>query len=298
MFHRPVWCPINLAEGRDFALLETLADAFASRGVVVADWSADYDHNRSVFSLLGELDALQAAVLRGVGKAIARLKFAGYAGVHPAFGVVDVIPFVKVGETSEQEVKALAEATCLALADRFGLGVFKYGWVATSPERSELPDLRRLLRANLHQGTLKPDCGTLERASEIGVTCLGARGELIAYNIVVEAPLEVAKSVAKAIREAAGGLPGVRALGLPLQNRGLAQVSMNVFRPEATRLEVIFDTVQDLVEKAGGRVLESELIGLVSRRWLPADYEKRLKLARFKPEQVLEYWLKGQSNDE
>ena len=290
------WCPVNFAEGRNLPALHRVEEALLEGSARLADWSYDVDHCRSVFSLLGTGSELLEALLVA-GRALTELAdFEGYPGVHPAFGLIDVVPFVPVLDSTQAEAVALAEQACELFATELGLAGFLYGWAARKPEREQLPDLRNeLARLASHHATLvsQADCTLASPNAEYGVVCVGARSALIAYNVLLEGPLAGAKNIASRVREAQGGFQGVRALGLELESRGLVQVSMNVYRPELVSLTELFDTISEEAQRQGLSVVGSELLGLVEQRYLPKKPVARLKLLHFREQQILEHWLEG-----
>ncbi len=290
------WCPVNFAEGRNLPALHRVEEALLAGSARLADWSYDVDHCRSVFSLIGTGPELLEALLVA-GRLLTELAdFEGYLGVHPAFGLMDVVPFVPVLDSTQAEAVALAEQACSLFATELGIAGFLYGWAAHKPEREQLPDLRNeLARLACHHATLvsQADCPLASPNAEYGVVCVGARSALIAYNVLLEGPLAGAKNIASRVREAQGGFQGVRALGLELESRGLVQVSMNVYRPELVSLTELFDTISEEAQRQGLSVIGSELIGLVERRYLPKKPVTRLKLLHFREQQILEYWLEG-----
>jgi len=267
----------NVSEGRRPAVVDRLAAAAAGApGVALLDRSSDPDHDRSVFTLAGAADDLVAALLALYEVAVAEIDLTRQRGVHPRVGAVDVVPFVPLtasrrasGATSPMAAAvAAARALGAEVAARFGIPVYLYEEAATRPERRLLPDLRRGgldgLAARIARPGWEPDFGPRRLHPTAGASVIGARGFLIAFNAVLDAAdPEVARGVARAVRESGGGLPAVRAIGVPLASRGLAQVSMNLLDYRRTSLAAALAAVEAEAARRGARVIETEVVGLV-----------------------------------
>ena len=247
-------CVVNVAEGRDAAVLSRLATAC---GDTLLDLHADPDHHRSVFTLAGPgpRDAAWAAAAL-TRAAAAELDLSGHEGVHPRFGILDVVPFVALSEPSAVAVDAAREFAA-RIAAELGIPSFLYG--AADPEGRDLPSLRR--DAFTHRA---PDVGPPQPHPRWGATAVGARPPLVAVNCWLDRDdLALARSVATTVRERDGGLPGVRALGFRLRSTGQVQVSMNVTDLTATTVEAACDGVAAGAQTAGARVVRVEWVGLV-----------------------------------
>ena len=255
----------NVSEGRDATRIEALAEAFAT-GVEPLDRHSDPDHNRTVFTLAGDAEGLTAALARGAAAAVDAIDMEAHEGVHPAIGALDVCPLVwpSPGERN------LARETALAVAEAIGaLGVpvFLYGELATGPDHVERAYFRNgglsELWLRMESGELRPDFGPELPHRTAGATLLTARAPLGAFNVELDsADLDLARAVAAGLRESGGGLPGVRAIGLPLSS-GRAQVSTNVHDPLAVPLGAVVERVRELAAPLGARPVEAELIGLI-----------------------------------
>jgi glutamate formiminotransferase / 5-formyltetrahydrofolate cyclo-ligase len=266
----------NVAEGRDEARLSALETAFG-RGVALLDRHTDRDHDRTVFTLTGGAGALADALLLGAEEAVETIEMSGYDGAHPAIGALDVCPLVWTdpGDRKTAEVEAIAVATQIG---GLGVPVFLYGELASSPERSERAYFRNgglaELWLRMEGGGLRPDFGPPLPHRRAGATLLTARPPLAAFNLELDSgDPELARSVAAALRESGGGLPGVRAIGLLLSS-GRAQVSTNVHDPLAVPLGEVVERARELAAPLGARPLEAELVGLVPEAALdgyPAD---------------------------
>jgi glutamate formiminotransferase / 5-formyltetrahydrofolate cyclo-ligase len=251
----------NVSEGRDRGAIESIGHAF---GASLLDIHADADHNRSVFTLSGTAGSLADTVLAGARETIARVDLSAHEGIHPRVGALDVAPIVYLDERDRGA--GCAEALVLSdlLGEELGLPVFLYGELADGRTRAEL---RRggpqALAARIEAGELTPDFGPRRAHDTAGATLVGARPPLVAFNVELAAPatLADAKAIAARIREGGSdGLRGVRAIGLWLNETGVAQVSTNVEEHWATPLAAVVDAVS-----AHARVLQAELVGLAPR---------------------------------
>ena len=287
-------CVPNVSEGRRADVIDALADAVTTvEGVRLLDRSSDPTHNRSVFTFAGEAGALHAAVLALFQAAIASIDLRSHAGAHPRLGAVDVVPFIPLSGTTMEGCVALAKATAADVAERFGLPVYLYEEAATSDARRNLADIRRGefegLAAKMALPEWTPDFGPPRPHSTAGATVIGARAPLIAFNVNLATDrLEIAKAIAVAVRHSSGGLPSVKAMGVALEHRGVAQVSMNLTNFTVTSIARAFDAVKQEAERRGTSVLESEIVGLVPEAALPPSPERSLRLTGFSRNQVLE----------
>jgi glutamate formiminotransferase len=263
-----VECVPNFSEGRRLAVVDALADAVRSvAGAHLLDQTSDPDHNRSVLTFAGTPDSVAAAMEAAVAVAVAQIDMERHEGQHPRIGAVDVIPFVPLGETTMEECVALARRFGGRIAARFDLPVYLYARAATRPDRVVLNDIRRPqyegLKAEIALPGRGPDFGPARMHPRAGATVVGARPFLIAWNINLETPdVEVARRIAKAIRESSGGLPRVQAKGFFLDEEGCAQVSMNLLDFAVTPLWRAWEEVGALAVANGVERRESELIGL------------------------------------
>ncbi|MFP5289064.1 MAG: glutamate formimidoyltransferase [Thermoanaerobaculia bacterium] len=223
----PLECVPNVSEGRRPDVVSRLARAAASPpGVRLLDVSSDPDHNRSVLTLAGEPDGLHASLLALYEAALAKIDLRSHEGVHPRVGAVDVTPFVPLGDAPMELAVAAAERLGEEVARRFGLPVYLYEKAARHPDRRLLADIRRGgfegFPARIADPSWVPDFGPPQVHPTAGVTVIGARFFLIAFNAVLETPdLAVARAIARRVRESGGGLPAVRAMGVYLASRGL-----------------------------------------------------------------------------
>lgn len=289
------WSAINLSEGRRTETLTELADALCQTGVDLADWSADADHNRSVFSLIGSHQTLLQALRTIFVWAKKNIDMSRHDGRHPRLGAVDVVPFAPLGQTSMEQAKAAAWECAQTIAKEFEVPIFLYRESSASTESPvTLPFLRRgglaTLAKRLADGELKFDFGPTLAHPTLGVSVFGARPPLVAYNCVLDTTdLETGKKIAAQTRESGGGPAGLQALAFPLANRGGAiQISMNLTQPSLTPPHIAFLRVCDVAQQHGANVVSSELIGLVPQEALRSAFQHFLKLESLRPNQVAE----------
>jgi glutamate formiminotransferase / 5-formyltetrahydrofolate cyclo-ligase len=297
-------CIPNVSEGRRATVVAAMVDAIQrAPGVRLLDWSSDASHNRSVFTLVGGEAGVEAAVLALFDRAIADIDLRTHKGEHPRLGAVDVVPFVPIEGATMADCVALAKKVGATVADRFKLPVFLYEDASTNPARKNLEDIRRGefegLAAKLADPAWKPDFGPAAPHPSAGASVIGARMPLIAYNINLATDrLDVAKSIAAAIRQSSGGFRFVKAMGIPLAERGIVQVSMNLTNYQKTPIFRVFEVVKREAARYGVAVLESEIVGLVPSAALNATAEYYLQIEGFKADQVLEHRLRTSTNDE
>ncbi|HPD57841.1 MAG TPA: glutamate formimidoyltransferase [Smithellaceae bacterium] len=294
-------CVPNFSEGKDNVKIERIARVFASHPRVrLADYSSDPDHNRSVFTFLGEPDDVRDAALAAAGEALKLIDMRGQEGAHPRLGAVDVVPFIPLAQAVMKDAVAAAREFGRIFFEKFGVPVYFYGAAALKSNCVELPDVRRggyeTLTEKINCADTAPDIGAKinERA---GATIVGAREILVAFNInLASANLTLAQKIAAQIREKNGGLKGVRAIGVPLKSRKLAQVSINITNCRETPLRNVYDEVKKLADKNHVGILESELIGLAPACAFAGATPAYLKLKNFNENRLIETHLKKCTN--
>jgi glutamate formiminotransferase len=288
----------NVSEGRRQDVIARLADAVRQTpGARLLDHSADPSHNRSVFTLAGDADAVKAATLALFEVAVSAIDLRQQSGEHPRIGAVDVVPFIPIEGVTMAECVALAKDVGAAVAGRFGVPVFLYEDAAENPARKNLEDIRRGefegLAAKMAAAQWAPDFGPAAPHPTAGASAIGARMALIAYNINLNTDrLDVARKIAAAIRHSSGGLRYVKAMGVALADRQLAQVSMNLTNYEKTPIFRVFEMVKREAARYGVTILESEIVGLVPTAALVRSAEYYLQLDRFSDDQTLEKKLR------
>jgi glutamate formiminotransferase len=294
---RLVECVPNVSEGRRPEVVEEIVAAFAVPGVLVLDHSSDPDHHRTVITLMGPGPALVEGAVAGAMACARLIDLNHHAGVHPRMGALDVLPFVpfgaetrlRGGDDPDLDCAGLAELAGRRIATEAGIPVYLYGAAARHPGWAALPAVRRRGFEALRPDPPGPDFGGPGLHPTAGATAAGAREVLIAYNVeLAGADLDLARRIASAVRERDGGLPAVRAMGVPLAGRDLVQVSMNLLDWRATPPAAAFAAVAGLAERAGARVEASEIVGLVPAGALEGVDPAGLRLRDFTPDLVLE----------
>jgi glutamate formiminotransferase len=281
----------NFSEGREQATLDTLASALGGTAELL-DVHADVDHNRSVFTLVGDDGGLVEALLAGVERARERIDLRRHEGAHPRVGAADVVPLVPLRPDDMPRARAAATDVARRIGDELGLPVFLYGELAPGRgpaffRRGGPAELQRRIDA----AELAPDFGPGRLHESAGAVLVGARRPLVAFNINLRGELEAAREVAAIVRESGGGFPGVRALGLDLPSAGLVQVSMNVEDWEAAALHDIVARVEQEALFRGATVVGSELVGLMPAGAAAAAAGAMLRIDGFDSSRVLELRL-------
>ncbi|MBQ6505640.1 MAG: glutamate formimidoyltransferase [Flexilinea sp.] len=285
-------CVPNFSEGRDSRVIEAIRDSILDGGdCEIWDYSADADHNRSVFTLAASPEAMKETVLRFTKKAAELIDMREHTGVHPCIGAADVIPFIPLRNTSMEECIDLSEIVGLRIANELELPVYLYARSAKRPEHLRLADIRRggyaALRREIGQIPGRaPDYGPLSLGSAGGVS-IGARDFLIAFNVYLDTDdVSDAKQIARKIRTSSGGLPFLQAIGLPVNGR--AQVSMNLLNYRVTSMKTVFQAIEQEAQKLGVLPVSSELIGMLPRAALEGTSAEELLLYDFDSSRILE----------
>ncbi|MBI5302644.1 MAG: glutamate formimidoyltransferase [Chloroflexi bacterium] len=294
-----VECVPNFSEGRRVQIVDEIVSAMLLPGVKLLDREMDADHNRCVITLAGAPDALEDAAFRGIGTAARLIDLDTHHGEHPRIGATDVVPFVPVSGVTMQECVTMAQRLGARVARELDIPVYLYESAATRPERRDLAYIRRgqyetLRREIATDPARAPDFGP-SRLGKAGATVIGARPYLIAFNVnLATSDLQIAKDIARAIRERGGGLKSVKAKGFMLRERNLAQVSMNLTDFNVTGMLTAFNAVKAEADRRDVQVLESELIGLVPLEALTQLAAHALKLPALNANQVVEMKIHGE----
>lgn len=277
------------------AKIDAIAEAIQSvPGVVLLDRESDADHNRCVLTFIGPPDAVADAAFRSVEKAVAVIDLTQHQGRHPRLGAADVVPFIPIEGVTVEECLRLADRTAHEIWNKLKVPVYLYEAAAKRPERVNLENIRRGQFEGLVQemGTVAarhPDVGDPVVHPTAGATVVGVRKFLIAYNVNLGTPdINIAKRIAKTIRYSSGGFRYVKSLGIMLDGRNLAQVSINLTDFEQTAMHLVYETVRREAERYGVPVVGSEIVGLVPKKALEMAAEYFLRIENFKPELVLE----------
>ncbi len=296
---RIVECVPNFSEGRDPAVVEAIVNAIAGTpGVSVLGYEADHDHNRSVVTFAGAPQPVAIAALRGIAKAVERIDLSKHSGVHPRVGAADVVPFVPVQGVTLDECVRLAHEVGEEVWKLLRVPVYFYEAAARREQYQRLENVRRggvdWLRE--HIAERPPDIGVAALHPSAGAVVIGARKFLVAFNInLTTDDVGIARAIARKIRESSGGLPSLKAIGVELQSRGVAQVSMNLTDYEQTGIGQVFDAVHAQAARYGVAIATSEIIGLVPRRAFNEAAATLLRCENFTPARVLEDRLEALS---
>jgi glutamate formiminotransferase len=287
-----VECVPNFSEGRDAAKVDAIVEAMKIPGVYLLDREMDSDHNRCVITLVGELDAIQEAAIRGVGKAAELIDLTTHTGAHPRMGAADVIPFIPIDGVTLEDCVAMAKHVGAEIWKRFEIPVYLYEAAAATPERQNLENIRRGQFEGIRDEIAtnparKPDFGELRVHPTAGATVVGARKALIAYNVFLNtADVDIAKKIAKAVRASSGGFRFVKGAGFLV--RGMAQVSMNLTDFEQTPIHRVFEFVKREAARYGVAPVSSEIVGLIPKRALEQAAEWFLQVENFDSSLILE----------
>ncbi len=292
---RLVECVPNFSEGRDASKVDAIVAAMREvPGVYLLDRESDSDHNRSVVTLAGEPEAVAEAALRGVGKAAALIDLTKHSGAHPRMGATDVVPFIPIEGVTIEDCAALAKKVGREIWERFRIPVYFYEAAAQRPERTNLENIRKgqfegLLAEVPRNIDRAPDIGEQRLHPTAGAVVVGARKFLIAYNINLNtSDVSTASRISKNIRFSNGGLRYVKAMGVDLRGRNLAQVSINLTDFEQTPIHRVFEMVKREAERYGVSIVGSEIVGLIPKRAIELTADFYLRLENFSPAQVFE----------
>jgi glutamate formiminotransferase len=284
----------NVSEGRSAQVVAAIGSTFAADAALL-DVHSDPDHNRSVFTLAGESDGLLESLVAGIAAATELIDLRNHVGVHPRVGAADVVPVVPLAPTEIDAAADVARALAARVGDELGLPVFLYGEIGRGRRpsffrRGGLDELRR----RVESGELVPDNGPGRIGQRSGAVLVGARHALVAYNLELATDdVEVARAIARAVRESSGGIPGVQAIGLLLPSSGRVQVSMNVVDVERAPLHEVVERVRAEALARGVEVVAGELVGLVPERVWAAAAEAGAELPGVDESRVLERALRS-----
>src|SRR5271166_880066 len=285
----------NFSEGRDPSKVDAIVNAMSSvPGVYVLDREMDADHNRCVITLAGEPEAVGEAAILGTGKALELIDMNVHTGAHPRVGATDVIPFIPISGVTLEDCVALARRVGDEIWKRYRIPVFFYEAAASRPDRVNLENVRRGQFEGLREELKKnherqPDVGEPKLHPTAGVTVVGARKFLVAYNVNLNtSDVGIANKIAKAIRYSSGGLRYVKSMGVELKARNLAQVSINLTDYEQTPMHRVYEMVKREAARYGAIPVGSEIVGLVPKKAIEMAADFFLQLENFSPAQVFE----------
>ena len=286
-------CEINVSEGTDTAKIAAITKALeAVEGVVIMDINSNSDHNRSVYTFMGDPERVLEGAKRLSDAALEQIDMSVHKGSHPRMGAVDVVPFVPIRNVSPEEALEIARAYGKYLGGK-GVPVYYYEDAATKPERKVLVNIRKgqyeALEEKMKDPAWTPDEGPFRFCPKCGATVTGVRFSLVAFNVNLRTDdLQIGKAIAKAVRFSSGGFHSVRAIALPLEERRQVQVSMNLVNYKLTPIPLVFETVKMLAESYGVTVGNAELVGPVPLDALHDVVAHYLRVRDFNMEQIIE----------
>ena len=287
-------CVPNFSEGRNKEVVEKIVDEIRKiENVKLLDYSMDADHNRAVVTFVGEPEGVIEAAFNATKRAAEVIDMSKHTGGHPRMGATDVIPLVPISDVTMEECVEYSKILGKRIGEELNIPVFLYEKSATSRERENLADVRRGeyegMREKLKKEEWKPEFGPAELNVKAGVTAVGARPPLIAYNVNLGTnDLDIAKKIAKAVRAKTGGFTYCKAIGLEIKERNIVQVSMNLVDYTKTPIFRVFDTIEREANRYGVNVIGSEIVGLVPMQALVDVADYYLKLENFNSAQILE----------
>ena len=287
-------CVPNFSEGRNPENIEKIVAPFrGKKDVKLLDYQTDEDHNRMVVTVVGGPEGLKAAVIEAMGCAIDVIDMRVHKGQHPRMGATDVVPFIPIKNVSVEETIAFSREIAAEVARKYSLPIYLYEKSASRPERQNLAHIRKgqfeAMGAKIKQPEWKPDFGPQKIHPSAGVTAMGARMPLVAYNVNLDSSnLEIADEIARKVRHISGGLRYCKGIGIELKDRGLVQVSMNMTDYTRTALYRVFELIKIEARHYGVNVVGSEIVGLVPMQALMDAAAYYLGLEDFSMDQVLE----------
>lgn len=291
---RIVECIPNFSEGRDLEKVETVVNVFRGvQGVKLLDYSSDADHNRTVVTVVGEPEALEAAIINMAETVYENIDMSKHSGGHPRMGALDVVPFVPIDGVTMEECVEIANRVGKTIGERFNIPVYLYEKAATAAHRENLATVRKGQYEGffnkIKEADWAPDYGPSEVNVQGGCVAVGARQPLVAFNVNLGTDnVQIAETIAKTVRHIGGGLRFVKAMGVKLEDRNIAQVSMNLVNYEKTAVYRAFEMVKMEAKRYGVPVIGSEVIGLVPMAALINSAEYYLQIENFSMSQVLE----------
>jgi glutamate formiminotransferase / 5-formyltetrahydrofolate cyclo-ligase len=289
-------CVPNFSVGHDPEARHKIVDAIKASKVDVIDHSYDEDHNRLVVTFIGESEKVLQAAYNSIETASKLIDINKQIGAHPFIGVVDVVPFIPLQNASMGDCKELAKRLGKMTAEKLNIPVYLYGEAARNDKFKHLSNIRHggleHLKKTIGTKDFKPDFGPASAHPTAGAVAIGARDFLIAFNFNLDTDdLEIAKDIAKKIREKDGGLKGIRALGVPLHSKKIVQVTVNVTHFKETGLKVLMDRVRKECAGKGVSIQNTELIGLIPQAATFPNMKEYLLLEDFDEGKVIETYL-------
>jgi len=287
-------CVPNFSEGRDLDRIEKIVNPFRGKdGVKLLDYQRDEDHNRMVVTLVGEPEKVKEAVIEAMGVAIEEIDMTKHEGQHPRMGAIDVVPFIPIKNVTMEEAIELSKEVAKEAASKYNLPIFLYEESASASHRTNLAKVRKGqfegMKEKIKQEEWNPDFGPSDIHPTAGVTAVGARMPLVAFNVNLDTNnIDIANKIAKQVRHSGGGLRYCKAIGIELNERGIVQVSMNMTNFTKTALYRSFELIRVEARRYGVNVVGGEVIGLVPMEALVDTAVYYLGVEDFSMDQVLE----------
>ncbi|QSI04146.1 glutamate formimidoyltransferase [Treponema pedis] len=294
MMNKIIECVPNFSNGRDSEVLEKIIEPFRGKtDLKLLDYESDKDHNRSVVTVIGEPEELKKAVVEAVGIAAQLIDLRKHEGAHPRMGATDVVPFIPIKNSSMEECIAISNDVGKMIWEQHKIPVFLYEKSATSPARENLSTIRKGqfegMSEKVKQPEWKPDFGGTEIHQSAGVTAVGCRMPLVAFNVnLATNDLSIADKIAKKVRFIGGGLRFVKAMGVDLAERGIVQVSMNMTDYTKTSLYQSYEMVKMEAKRYGVSVVGTEIVGLTPMEALMDVASYYLQIENFEFNQIIE----------
>ncbi len=286
-------CVPNISEGKNREVIDQVIENLKKTNVKILDVSMDPDHNRSVITFVGNKESVIDGAFAVAESAVKLIDLRHHKGTHPRMGAVDVIPFIPIKNTSMEECIEISKIVGKKIGEELKIPVYLYAESATKEERKSLPNIRKGefegFFEKIKDPNWAPDFGPSEVHPTAGVVAVGAREFLIAYNIYLGTKdVSVAEKIAKSIRESSGGLRFIQAKGMFIEEKGMAQVSMNILNYKKAPLYRVFEIVKMEAERYGVPVVESELIGLMPIRAVLESLSFYLRFPKIDENSILE----------
>ncbi len=299
-----VECVPNFSEGRRKEVIDAIAEAIKSvEGVRLLDVEADHDHNRSVFTFIGEPQKVKEAALRAAEVAVQRIDLRTHKGAHPRMGAVDVVPFIPLHGATIGECIELSKEFAQAFSSKFNVPVYLYSKSATRPDRVDLPNIREGefegLRDLIGVDPAKdPDYGPRKIHPTAGCTATGARNFLVAFNCNLNTTdIRVARACADAVRGSTGGFANVQAVGLSLPQKNMVQVSTNLTNPRRTKIHQVLEMVRLEARRFGASVVETEIVGMLPLFTILDAFQYYVQPVKIDESMILDLYYLGGAQD-
>ena len=291
---RIIQCVPNFSEGRDKKIIEQIVEEIRIvDDVKLLDYSMDKDHNRSVITFIGEPDKVLLAAFNACKKASELIDMSTHTGEHPRMGATDVIPLIPISDVTMEECIELSKELGKKIGEELGISVYLYEKSAMKPDRENLANVRRgqyeAMEEKIKQDEWTPDFGPIDLNKKAGVTAVGARMPLVAFNVNLGTnDITIAKNIAKSVRASGGGFMHCKGLGIEIKERNIVQVSMNMVDYTKTPLFRVFDVIEREAKRYGVNVIGSEIIGLLPMAAMLDVADYYLRIENFDHNQVLE----------